>query len=131
MTNTERRTVQRGLIKEHLDRESRFVTAQQIHDQLRTSGAPVSLPTVYRTLTAMVKAGELDVLTGDQQSFYRRCSAQHHHHLVCRGCGQAIEVAAAPVERWATDVAKQHGFVDITHLSEITGLCRECQELAS
>ncbi|MCL2481826.1 MAG: transcriptional repressor [Propionibacteriaceae bacterium] len=123
-----RRTRQRTLIWDYLCTRSEFLTAQQIHDALRTGGTPVSLPTVYRTLTAMAESGDLDVLTTDGQSAYRRCSSHHHHHLVCRGCGRTIEVTGTVVEQWAEAVAHQYGFADITHITEFSGICPACQE---
>jgi len=127
MTSTERRTRQRDAIAAHLAANPYFQTAQQIHQSLSQSTTPVSLPTVYRTLAAMAQAGELDVLAADGVAAYRRCSAKHHHHLVCRTCGRTIEVTGAPVEKWAATLAKAHGFTATTHVTEITGLCPDCQ----
>ena len=122
-----RRTRQRSLIWDFLGRTAQFKTAWQIHDELRDSGTPVSLPTVYRTLAAMAEAGELDQLTRDGQSSFRRCSPQHHHHLFCRGCGRTIELTEAPVEQWAAEIAQRYGFAEIDHITEISGLCPDCQ----
>jgi len=69
----------------------------------------------------------VDVLrTDDGESMYRRCSSGHHHHLVCRECGRAVEVAGPAVEKWADQVAAAHGFTDVTHTVEIFGRCPEC-----
>ena len=130
MTSTDparRQTRQRASIHAYLGSAGGFQTAQQIHDGLRDEGTPVSLPTVYRTLSSMVEAGEVDVLALDEQAAYRRCSAQHHHHLVCRRCGCTIEVTATAVEQWAAALAHQYGFAEIDHLTEVTGVCPDCQ----
>lgn len=104
-----------------------FRSARQWHEALVEAGHSVGLTTVYRTLQALVDAGEVDVIVAeDGESNYRRCSTGHHHHLVCRGCGTTIEVSAPDVERWATGVATEHGFVGARHMVEISGLCREC-----
>ena len=73
-------------------------------------------------------AGELDALRSDDgETRYRRCASdEHHHHLVCRHCGTAIEVEGPQVERWATKTGKEHGFLDITHTVEIIGTCPDC-----
>lgn len=50
----------------------------------------------------------------------------HHHHLICRRCGRTVELEAAAVERWARQVAAEHGFVEPDHVVDIFGLCAEC-----
>ncbi len=131
MTTLEpRRTRQRELITAYLESDPHFHTAQQVHDRLRERGETVSLPTVYRTLAGLAEAGELDVLTENGQAAYRHCSPEHHHHLVCRGCGRTIELADSPVEQWVAAVAQRYGFTAVHHLTEITGLCLDCQSQA-
>jgi Fur family ferric uptake transcriptional regulator len=104
-----------------------FRSAQELHDLLKHRGDSVGLTTVYRTLQSLADAGEVDVLrTDDGEAVYRRCSDGHHHHLVCRVCGKAVEVEGPAVEKWAEAVAADHGFVDVAHTMEIFGTCAEC-----
>jgi Fur family ferric uptake transcriptional regulator len=95
---------------------------------LKHRGDSVGLTTVYRTLQSLADAGEVDVLRTDEgESVYRRCqSDDHHHHLVCRRCGKAVEVEGPAVETWADSIAAEHGFVDVGHTVEIFGTCGEC-----
>lgn len=127
MTQPRRRTRQREAVATLLHEREDFRTAQQIHADLRDTGADVGLTTVYRTLAAMAQNGEVDVLLAeDGEARYRACSTGHHHHLVCRKCGFTVEVTAAPVERWARRTAHDHGFTEVTHTVEIVGLCDTC-----
>jgi Fur family transcriptional regulator, ferric uptake regulator len=104
-----------------------FRSAQEIHDLLKRQGDNVGLSTVYRTLQALADSDEVDVLrTEDGEALYRRCSTSHHHHLVCRSCGRTVEVEGPAVERWATGIAQQHGFANISHTLEIFGTCPDC-----
>lgn len=123
-----RSTRQRAIITDALRRSSRFVTAQRLHLSLMQSGAIVGLSTVYRNLQALAEAGEVDILQTDRgETMYRLCDADtHHHHLVCRDCGYSVEVTAQDVEVWAEDVARRHGFGDVTHTAEIFGVCKTC-----
>jgi Fur family ferric uptake transcriptional regulator len=125
--NPQRRTRQRAAVDQILSHLEEFRTAQQIHDVLRRQGDSVGLTTVYRTLQAMVDSGELDVLrTNEGEAAYRRCSGGHHHHLVCRSCGRTVEVSGPAVERWASAVADEHGFREVSHDLEIFGTCSSC-----
>ena len=122
-----RPTRQRRAVATALQSFDDFRSAQDIHDLLRGRGENVGLSTVYRTLQALADRGEVDMLrTEDGEAVYRRCSATHHHHLVCRGCGRTVEVEGPAVEKWADSVAGRHGFTDVSHSLEIFGTCPDC-----
>ena len=123
-----RSTRQRAAISALLETIDDFRSAQEIHDVLRQRGENIGLTTVYRTLQAMAAAGLVDTLRADTgESVYRRCSDQHHHHLVCRGCGATVEVGDAEVEAWAARIAAEHGFSEVNHTIEIVGTCGDCR----
>ncbi len=122
-----RPTRQRLAVIAALDSFDDFRSAQEIHELVAATGEKVGLATVYRALQALAEAGEVDVLrTEDGESAYRRCSATHHHHLVCRSCGATVEVEGPAVERWADAVAAEHGFTEVAHTLEIFGICANC-----
>jgi Fur family ferric uptake transcriptional regulator len=122
-------TRQRTAVTRALEAAEGFQSAQALHDAVRTRGDRVGLTTVYRHLQALADAGEVDVLrTDDGEAVYRRCVADdHHHHLVCRVCGTTVEVTGPAVETWAAEVAKKHGFRDVSHTVEVFGTCRACR----
>ena len=128
MTTAARRpTRQRAAVASALAESEEFRSAQELHARLREGGDPVGLATVYRNLQAMAADGEIDMLrTDDGEAVYRACSTGHHHHLVCRVCGRAVEVEGPAVEAWAARVSADHGFSDVQHTVEIVGTCAEC-----
>ena len=68
-----RATKQRAAIADALDSATGFRTAQELHDELKLSGASVGLTTVYRTLQALAETGEVDALRRDDgETIYRR-----------------------------------------------------------
>ena len=131
MTSTDgsgpRPTKQRLAVLEALASVDDFRSAQEVHEILSSSGSPVGLATVYRTLQLYADQGDVDVLRReDGEAIYRRCSETHHHHLVCRTCGATVEVEGPAVERWTTAMAADHGFTDVSHTLEIFGTCASC-----
>ena len=122
---TQRRTGrQRDAVAAFLEGENTFRSAQSIHGELREQGSGIGLATVYRALQGLVEDEQVDALrTDDGEVVYRRCSRGHHHHLVCRECGRTVEVEGPAVERWATRMAEEHGFRDVSHTLEIFGTC--------
>ena len=133
MTSTEpgpaapqRHTRQREAIRQAMA-SGGFRTAQDVHDALRRAGEPIGLATVYRTLQAMAEAGEVDALrTPDGPTAYRRCSSAHHHHLICRRCGRAVEVDAPAIEAWLAALGEAYGFTEVDHELELYGRCSDC-----
>lgn len=126
---TGRSTRQRRAVEAALDASSDFRTAQDIHEALRREGDSVGLATVYRTLQFLTDAGEVDVVKTDGgEAVYRRCSSSHHHHLVCRQCGRTVEIKGPAVETWASAMASEHGYVDVSHTIELFGTCPECHQ---
>jgi Fur family ferric uptake transcriptional regulator len=126
-----RHTRQRAAVTAVMDELDDFRSARQIHALLHERGHDVGLATVYRTLHAMEQRGECDVLRADggDTAVYRRCTRQaHHHHLVCRGCGRALEVDGPQIERWVREMAEVSGFSDVSHSIELFGTCRSCRD---
>src|SRR5579875_1737080 len=129
----ERSTRQKRALAAVLDAGQGFRSAQELHAELRARGERVGLTTVYNQLRVLAEAGELDALRSDDgETRYRRCNSdEHHHHLVCRHCGRAVEVEGPEVERWAARTAARHGFADVTHTVEVLGTCTACTAATS
>ncbi len=127
MTAT-RMTKQRAAILGALE-EGEFRSAQAWHEKLRAQGSGVGLATVYRALQALAETGDVDaVVTESGEALYRRCEArlEHHHHLRCRVCGKAVEMAVPFFEDFVAGLVEDHGYADIQHTIELTGVCPEC-----
>jgi len=123
-----RQTRQKDAVLHALGQAQGFVSAQQLHRQLTQHGSVIGLATVYRTLNTLVADGLADSLVNAGESLFRDCSKDHHHHLICNGCGVAVEIEAEQAEAWATKVAKDHGFTQVTHTIDIFGLCGACSK---
>jgi Fur family ferric uptake transcriptional regulator len=125
-----RNTWQREAVKTALDTQAAFVSAQQLHSVLRDSGTGIGLATVYRALGDLAEGGEADTLqSAEGEALYRACTpGQHHHHLICRNCGLAVEIEADAVERWAKAVAAENGFTRPEHVVDVFGLCADCSQ---
>jgi Fur family transcriptional regulator, ferric uptake regulator len=123
-----RSTRQKTAVNRILDERQDFVSARELFTILKDRGEQVSLATVYRILQHQQQEGLVDVLNPDDgESLFRRCEAQtHHHHLVCRECGHAVEIEAPAVEQWTARIAGEHGFTHADHTVEIYGICPDC-----
>jgi Fur family ferric uptake transcriptional regulator len=122
-----RSTKQREALMHVLELVDGFRTAQQLHAMLVKRGDKVGIATVYRSLQLLADADLVDIIHSDEgEASYRRCSTRHHHHLVCRVCGRAVEAQSPAVETWVDAMAAEHGFSDVSHDLEIFGTCSDC-----
>lgn len=129
MAVMQRNTKQRAEILTLLDHLDEFRSAQQLHDMLRGRGSTTGLATVYRAVQTLAESGEVDVLRSPEgEAVYRRCARRsHHHHLVCRHCGKAVEIDGPGAEAWAEQVAASYDYSDVEHTIELLGTCAECR----
>ena len=104
-----------------------FLSAQQIHAELEEEGTKVGLATVYRNLQSLAEEDLVDTVRSDDgEALYRLCANEgHHHHLVCRSCGKAVEIAGSLFENWVHDIASANGFTKVEHVAEFFGLCND------
>lgn len=132
MPAAQRNTWQREAVRDALEARASFVSAQQLHADLQRSGSTIGLATVYRALASLVESTEADCLQSPEgEQLYRSCNSDaHHHHLICRGCGCTIEIAADEIERWTSTIASRHGFADVTHVIDLFGTCESCTSSA-
>lgn len=122
-----RRTPQRVAVGEALRAEGAFVSAQHLHQAMRQAGSTIGLATVYRTLADLAADGTIDHMQQGGEALYRACETiGHHHHLICRRCGNTVEISAKPVEVWSRKVAAEHGYIDPEHVVDVFGVCPEC-----
>ena len=123
-----RPTRQRVRVLDELMSEPDDVTAQQLHDRLRSRGEKLGLATVYRTLGLLAEAGVIDALSHRPGELcYRLCGPGHHHHLVCSSCHRVVELADCELDPWLERISRAHGFVTTGHRLEVSGLCAACR----
>lgn len=129
----QRQTWQRSAVRAALEEREDFVSAQELHADLRGAGSPIGLATVYRALADLAAEGEADSLrTTEGEARYRACETQaHHHHLICRSCGRTVEIEADEIEEWAARAAAAHGFTQPRHVVDVFGLCDRCSAAAA
>jgi Fe2+ or Zn2+ uptake regulation protein len=50
-----------------------------------------------------------------ERRYRLRRDDRHHHYLLCRICGRAVEVISEPIEQWASTIGGGLGFSDVSH----------------
>ncbi len=123
-----RLTRQRLIVAEALERERVAVSAQELHEKIRSTSKRIGLATVYRSLEAQVADGMATRLERPGHVYvYAPCVREHHHHLVCTRCQRVQDVAEEVMRPMLRSVRARHGFqVDHAQL-DLYGLCERCR----
>jgi Fur family ferric uptake transcriptional regulator len=108
------------------------LTPTDIHEKLAELYPGTGLVTVYRTLEILSELGLIcEVHAGGSCRSYTMGSQQHHHHLICSGCGTVVNFTGYHLDKLEENLSKESGFRIDGHLLEFVGLCRNCQEAAA
>ena len=105
--------------------------AEQIHRRIQARYPHIDLSTIYRNLQFLKKLGlvtETDLGQGRVQ--YHLGENCHHHHLICRQCGAAVELGEELVLPVKEALLQEHDFAaELSHFA-IFGRCRQCRKKA-
>ena len=101
----------RTMIRSALVHEGHF-TAEDLYRELRASGDPVSMATVYRGLALLEEAGLLEGHDFDdgQRRYERLLAREHHDHMICLDCRAVLEFQDDAIEDLQVKAAQRHGF---------------------
>lgn len=122
-----RMTLQRQAVLDVVRRSHDHPTAMEIFERVRAEHPTIAYSTVYTALHALVEAGLVtEIRLGGHATRYDG-RTEHHHHLVCTGCGRVVEVEAELCHCRVETIAEQTGFQVLDAQIELKGLCPECQ----
>lgn len=104
-------------------------SASDLHDAARAEGADLGLASVYRTLELLEDLGVAKrVELGERGSRFEAIgpSGDHHHHMVCEGCGAVEPFEDGDLESALATAAERRGFTPLAHEVVFQGRCRDC-----
>ena len=122
-----RMTPQRMAILHVLHHNSRHLSPLEVYEQARREMPTLTETTVYRTLEFLAENGlARQALTGNGHLAYE--IARHaHHHLICRSCGNEMEVEHELIKSMYQILESESGYkLTDSHLT-FFGLCTNCQ----
>jgi len=123
-------TRQRELVLKAIAKAGPHPAAEDIYAAAGELDANLGQATVYRTLKLLVNAGIVQSLAFNQEGPIRyelAAGIRHHDHLICRLCGEIIEVCDDAIELLQKRLAESHGYAFEEHRMYLYGICPACQ----
>jgi Fur family ferric uptake transcriptional regulator len=120
----------RRLVVEYLGRQDCCLSALEIHEGVRGEGGRVGIASVYRALEGLDALGLVQRIDlGDGVARFEPADPRgdHHHHLVCDGCGKVEPFADDALEAALRRVAGGRGFDVAAHDVVLRGACDDCR----
>lgn len=119
----------RAAVLEVLDREPCCLSAQEIFDNVRTGGRAVGIASVYRTLELLTKLNLVRRVDIGTSACYEReqPGGDHHHHLVCEGCGKVAAFEDRRLEEAIERLGRRLEYRVGEHEVVLRGACPDCR----
>jgi Fur family ferric uptake transcriptional regulator len=124
-------TPQRRAVVKAITSSRGSLSPAALYEKLRQTSPGIGLVTIYRTLEILAELSLVCELhsSGGNRS-YTTGTVQHHHHLICSGCGTVFDFSGYHLEKLEKSLSRDSGFRIDGHLLEFFGLCRACQKTA-
>jgi Fur family transcriptional regulator, ferric uptake regulator len=119
----------RRTVVELLGRQHCCLSAKEITERLRVEGREVGLASVYRALElldGLKLVQRLDAGEGVVRYEPLLEGGEHHHHIVCEGCGGVAAYEDADLERAIADLARRLSWDVEGHDVVLRGRCPAC-----
>ena len=122
-----RMTPQRLAILHVLHHAGTHLSPSDVYRQAKKELPGLTEPTVYRTLEFLAQIGlARPAHTGNGRLTYE-LAGEDHHHIVCRSCGNEVEVEHSLLESLYHKLESTTGYLRIDSHMTFFGVCPDCQ----
>ena len=123
-------TPQRRAVLKVLNSSQEHLTPADIYERVRQEHPGIGLVTIYRLLQILTELGLICEVHPDDncRCYLLRRQPEHHHHLICSGCGAVIEFTDCDLSELGKRLSRETGFAIERHLLEFVGCCQRCQK---
>jgi Fur family transcriptional regulator, ferric uptake regulator len=123
-------TPQRRIVIDEIIATHEHQTPAAIYERIKQDHTGIGLVTIYRTLEILEELGLIcETHAGHScHSYLVRDSTEHHHHLICSGCGKVVDFEDCKLDELENRLTEKSGFKISSHLLEFLGQCRECAQ---
>ena len=120
----------RLLIYQELSNASTPLSPLEIYQNLLKKKKKVGLTSIYRSLDLFESLGMVFKVVNGSSFRYKLCELEnHHHHIVCKACGNVVELNFCDISNWSKKVTESTGFQVVDHQLNFYGFCKACKPL--
>jgi Fe2+ or Zn2+ uptake regulation protein len=123
-----RMTSQRSAILHVLRHAGTHLSPQEVYRKARHELPGLTEPTVYRTLDFLAENGFARPSQTANGHLRYQIAGEDHHHIVCRLCGDEVEVEHALLENLYRKLESTSGYLRIDSHMTFFGVCPNCQK---
>jgi len=123
-----RMTPQRLAIIHILHESGGHLSPSQIYERTRQTIPGLTEATVYRTLVFLAQNDLVYPAHIGNGKLVYEMAGHDHHHLICRGCGKAMQIDHKLLQKLYIQLEADSGYRLTTSHLTIFGLCPRCQK---
>jgi Fe2+ or Zn2+ uptake regulation protein len=123
-----RLTPQRSAIVAELVHFSGIFSVADLQRRMEEAHPDLGRATLFRTIDLFLRLGVLERMHREEgEDGYIVGMAGHHHHLVCRVCGEVRHIDFCPLEAVIDERVRREGYSEAVHRFDIEGVCAACR----
>ncbi len=118
----------RLLIYQELSNTLSPLSPLEIYQDLLKKRKKIGLTSIYRSLDLFESLEIVFKITNGSGVKYKLCELKnHHHHIICKTCGNVVELNFCDISDWSKKVAESTGYQVVDHQLNFFGFCRACK----
>jgi len=123
-----RRSHPRALIYQELSNTQSPLGPQELYQGLLKKHKRIGLTSIYRSLDLFESLGLAFKIINGSTVKYKLCELEdHHHHIVCKACGNVAELNFCDISDWSKKVTESTGYQVTEHQLNFYGFCKNCK----
>jgi len=118
----------RFLIFQELSTAKYPLSPQELYQCLLKKQKKIGLTSIYRSLDLFESLELVFKIVNGSNVKYKLCKLEnHHHHIVCKTCGNVVELDFCDISDWSKRVMESTGYEVTDHQMNFYGYCKECR----
>jgi Fur family ferric uptake transcriptional regulator len=106
------------------------LSPQELYQRLLKRQRKIGLTSIYRSLDLFESLGMVFKIINGSSVKYKLCEIKgHHHHIICKACGDVVELNFCDISDWSKKVTESTGYQVIDHQFNFYGFCKACKPL--
>lgn len=120
----------RFLVYQELSTSGSPMSPQELYQCLTKKQRKIGLTSIYRSLDLFESLGIVFKIINGSNAKYKLCKlGDHHHHIVCKKCGNVEELNFCNISEWSKKVMESTGYQVTDHQLNFYGFCKTCKTL--